>query len=509
MSDENTPHSNGQPADRSANSGLIVTKSNDLIQKTRYSLSLVEQKILLRIIAMIDPKGDGSNTNLVFNLNEFTRLCGNEVGNGNNYRQVVECLTSLRGRTFNIYNPEKQTIITTGWIDRTKINLGMGTVDVTVARDVMPYLTNLKTLYTTYNINYVLTMKSTYSIRIYELLKSWDNGDGKIYDTFADIFTPVTPRDDMQGQGYMVNGNYLDEHSGWRFRDFDVEMLKEMLSPTKEQIIEKEAQKLRRDLSKAQGADLREHRKEKPLTEKYKNFSDFRRFVLDKAFEEINTLTDMDVDWAPLKSRGSKKVNSIRVFIRYKQAEQLRELGESFPVVTQAAPGRRKGRGTIDTPQGPVTRDEKNTPLEYRDARFVEGFADELRGRCDWEALCRELSPAQSEALDSVLTMLGELAGKRRHNGQMKDGANVAAVDAVNRILLRHDGFTDWARAAAVKYQGLFSDGKTHTQAYYLRCVENDLNNPQALISGYGGKKDGENNVQRNMRRPLKMRRGE
>lgn len=491
----------GQTESAGPRLGLMVHKSNDLIQKTRYSLSLVEQKILLRIISMIDPKSDGSNTNLVFNLNEFTRLCGNEVGNGNNYRQVVDCLTSLRGRTFNIYNPEKQTIITTGWIDRTKINLGQGTVDVTVARDVMPYLTQLKGLYTTYNINYVLTMKSTYSIRIYELIKSWDNGDGKIYDTFAEVFSPVTVDCDLQGQGYAQNGNYLEHHTGWRWRDFDVELLKEMLSPTKEQIIEKETQKLRREMSKAQPAQARERRKEKPLTEKYKNFSDFRRFVLDKAFEEINSLTDMDVDWAPLKSRGSKKVNSIRVFIRYKNGDALAGLSEKFPV-TQPTAGR-SGK-IIDTPQGPVTRDEKNCPIDYDEARYAGQFADALRCHCDWEDLCRRLTAPQCEALDSVLAMLGELVSKRRRGCHMKNGANKEMVDAVNRILVRHDGFNEWAMAAAVKYQQLFCDGKTHTQAYYLRCVENDVNNPQALLSGWG-----EDAAARKTTKKIKLKRNE
>ena len=36
----------------------IVTKSNDLIQKTRYSLPRIQQKLLLAMIAQIDPKHD-------------------------------------------------------------------------------------------------------------------------------------------------------------------------------------------------------------------------------------------------------------------------------------------------------------------------------------------------------------------------------------------------------------------------------------------------------------------
>ena len=42
----------------SVTSMTVVTKSNELIQKTRYSLPKTQQKLLLAMIAQINPKED-------------------------------------------------------------------------------------------------------------------------------------------------------------------------------------------------------------------------------------------------------------------------------------------------------------------------------------------------------------------------------------------------------------------------------------------------------------------
>lgn len=48
----------------------------------------------------------------------------------------------------------------------------------------------------------------------------------------------------------------------------------------------------------------------------YNNFKDFRRFVLEKALEEINRLTDLSISYEPIIK--GRKVVKIKFVIQYK-----------------------------------------------------------------------------------------------------------------------------------------------------------------------------------------------
>ena len=60
--------------------------------------------------------------------------------------------------------------------------------------EILPYLSQLKSNYTSYNVEYLLTMNSTYSMRFYEILLSYDNGDTDYGYTNGLVFQPVTKR---------------------------------------------------------------------------------------------------------------------------------------------------------------------------------------------------------------------------------------------------------------------------------------------------------------------------
>ena len=55
----------------------IITKSNDLIQKTKYALPKLEQKVLLAMMAQINPK-ENPDADRVYSLSfsDFGRLAG-------------------------------------------------------------------------------------------------------------------------------------------------------------------------------------------------------------------------------------------------------------------------------------------------------------------------------------------------------------------------------------------------------------------------------------------------
>ena len=58
-----------------------VTKANDLIQKSRFNLSLQQQKIVLYLISQVTPFDEDFKL-YEFSIAEFCRVCGIDDNNG-------------------------------------------------------------------------------------------------------------------------------------------------------------------------------------------------------------------------------------------------------------------------------------------------------------------------------------------------------------------------------------------------------------------------------------------
>jgi plasmid replication initiation protein len=61
------------------------------------------------------------------------------------------------------------------WIHKATIQKGSGTIKIHLDNDLRPYLLQLKDHFTQYSLYYTLAMRNKYSIRFYELLKSYEN----------------------------------------------------------------------------------------------------------------------------------------------------------------------------------------------------------------------------------------------------------------------------------------------------------------------------------------------
>jgi plasmid replication initiation protein len=158
----------------------IVVKHNDLIQKSRYNLSTQEQKIILYLISKIKPE----DTDLIlyeFNIKEFCEICGIDETSGKNYSNLKETIINLKRKCFwiPIGNGIEATV---SWIDKAIINKSSGTIKIKLDNDLKPFLLELQRNFTRYELDYILTMKSKYSIRLYELLKSYEFMSMRTFD---------------------------------------------------------------------------------------------------------------------------------------------------------------------------------------------------------------------------------------------------------------------------------------------------------------------------------------
>lgn len=148
-----------------------VVKSNKLIQQTRYSLSTTEQKIILYLLTKIKPEDDAFQT-YEFQIRNFCDVCGINYS-GKNYTDLKAAIKKLADKSLWVKTDDGGEALLR-WVDDPYIESKKGTFQIRIGTHMRPYLLNLKEHFTKYEIYYILAMKSQYSIRVYELLKSYE-----------------------------------------------------------------------------------------------------------------------------------------------------------------------------------------------------------------------------------------------------------------------------------------------------------------------------------------------
>lgn len=166
----------------------LVVKGNELIQKNRFELSLQEQKTVAFICSMIKPidaldraKGVPYQLEYVFNIRDYCKICGIDYDSGKNYADVKATLKRLRDRSMWITMADgSETVVS--WLDRVTTNKKSGLAKVRIDDRLAPYLFDLGQRFTQYQLYNILAMKSAFSVRVYELLKSYAFQHTKIFD---------------------------------------------------------------------------------------------------------------------------------------------------------------------------------------------------------------------------------------------------------------------------------------------------------------------------------------
>jgi plasmid replication initiation protein len=144
----------------------LVTKSNFFIMNSSYDLSLEEQKLILTLASMVQPN-DEEFKPYNFKISEFMELLG--VDTKTKYTEVPKITKELMKKVFEIH--EENRLIQTAWISGAIYEKGSGMVTLKFNPDLRPYMLQLKEKFTQYQLANILSMKSKYSPRIYEILK--------------------------------------------------------------------------------------------------------------------------------------------------------------------------------------------------------------------------------------------------------------------------------------------------------------------------------------------------
>jgi plasmid replication initiation protein len=102
-------------------------------------------------------------------ISDFIDMLG--ISSQTKYTELPKITKELMRKVFEISDEETGKLIQVAWLSAVIYEKNSGVIELEFSPHLKPYMLNLKGFYTKYKLHNVLSMKSKYSPRLYELLK--------------------------------------------------------------------------------------------------------------------------------------------------------------------------------------------------------------------------------------------------------------------------------------------------------------------------------------------------
>jgi len=143
-----------------------VSKSRFIVKES-YALSLAEHRLILSCIAKIDRTKDVPDE-ITITAEEFQRDWPELKTNV--YSQMQVAVSALWERTIKIAEPKYKKRVWLRWVQRATYDDGNATITLRFSDDIKPFLGNLHENFMQLRMNEIRGFKSSYTIRLFELL---------------------------------------------------------------------------------------------------------------------------------------------------------------------------------------------------------------------------------------------------------------------------------------------------------------------------------------------------
>lgn len=403
----------------------IVRKSNDLVQMTRNNLTLSQQRLMLHIFSMIKPE-DTDLPSYELSIYDFIKMTGMDPHSGALYKQVRKNIEELANAPIQwIKNNGTSTVETFRWIDKVRIDEGRARMTITLDPVLKPHLVQLKTLYTTMDVTYTMLMRSTYSIRIYELCKSYQS-------------------------------LYLKKKAAGEPLVWNLSMLYEQLSYTANR-----------------WSDFRRLALEKAKVEiNEKTDIIFNYDVYEKKGQKVLSLV-VTID--PVDDAAAQaNLDSINSTVRKKSKKKGR------PTVAFED-------SLLDDPSV-ITFDYVSAPettIPYSFGRHRTELREEIVVKARMDQLRAEITPEELHAVEVIIDVLADACCTIQAGDGEQDGGNKTVFGKMNAIILDCGGLTSWLAGVAPRYaQEIIPRSQTmRSPARYLnKVLREDMDNYRIYI---------------------------
>jgi len=153
--------------------GDLEVKKADVVVRARYKLNPLSLKFITSLIAGLK-RGDDINEVYQFKVKNFKELTG--LKRKDLYWAVKESLKELLEKP--IYIPKGKdendnSFLMLNWIASAEYKEGEGIIEFEISNKLRPYLLEAQKKFLKYRLENILSLRSGYSIRMYEILKDW------------------------------------------------------------------------------------------------------------------------------------------------------------------------------------------------------------------------------------------------------------------------------------------------------------------------------------------------
>jgi plasmid replication initiation protein len=158
-------------------SNYSVSKSNNLIDAS-YKLNVQAQKLVLACLAKVDSRSEIPKE-MSLTASEFSELMDIDIKNA--HRELYKAADALFKSSVILSDGKEEVEL--HWIQKKAKKLkGEGAVTLVWSDDVLKYISQLKSRFTSYKLHNIASLQSSHSIRLYELLMKFNStGERVIY----------------------------------------------------------------------------------------------------------------------------------------------------------------------------------------------------------------------------------------------------------------------------------------------------------------------------------------
>ena len=147
----------------------LVVQSNRLVE-AKYRLSVEEQKIVKILISQIK-REDEDFQEYEFRIKDLAVLLGME--HKDPYGVLQKITERLISRVLKFYDPKTNILLQASWLAGALYRKGEGVVSLSFHPYLKPLLLQLQSYFTKYELGKILQFKGQYTIRFFELQKSF------------------------------------------------------------------------------------------------------------------------------------------------------------------------------------------------------------------------------------------------------------------------------------------------------------------------------------------------
>lgn len=158
------------------NTDNYVVMANNMVLHSASNLNLNELK-LLRLIIMQTQKDDQELFEFELAVTDLCKLL--EIKSKDIYKRLDTMTTHIMQEVIKIGDDSKQEWKKFHWVDICEYKKGM--ITIKLSDQLKPYLLGLRGCFTRYQLSEIISLKSIYAIRIYEILNGYMNENNLPY----------------------------------------------------------------------------------------------------------------------------------------------------------------------------------------------------------------------------------------------------------------------------------------------------------------------------------------